>query len=84
MLGDLLIAFARIGYGTETHSDTGFRFFPMAFPTAATAMVAMANFAHGSSTWVLVPDRSKYLMGLGPDYVNGSATNSLFWIAIGY
>ncbi|WLI01486.1 hypothetical protein [Pseudomonas simiae] len=56
----------------------------MAFPTAATAMVAMANFAHGSSTWVLVPDRSKYLMGLGPDYVNGSATNSLFWIAIGY
>lgn len=80
-LGGLVLQW---GYGTETHSDTGFRFFPMAFPTAAAAMVAMANFAHGSSTWVLVPDRSKYLMGLGPDYVNGSATNSLFWIAIGY
>lgn len=80
-LGGLVLQW---GYGTETHSDTGFRFFPMAFPTTAVAMVAMANFAHSASTWVIVPDRSKYLMGLGGDYVNGSPTASLFWIAIGY
>ena len=72
------------GYGTETSGTTGFRFFPMMFPTTAVAMFAMANFVHNNSTWVFVPDRSKYLIGIGNDYTNGSEVQKLFWFAIGY
>lgn len=80
-MGGLVIQW---GYGTETSGATGFRFFPMMFPTTAVAMFAMANFLHAASTWVYVPDRSKYLIGLGGDYNNGSEVQKIFWFAIGY
>ena len=72
------------GYGTESLSATEFRYFPLAFPTACTAMLAMANFVHGASTWVFVQDRSKYLIGMGNDWVGATAPSKMFWIAVGF
>ena len=78
-IGTLLIQW---GKAKEASSQNDYRYFPIPFPNKALSLVVSQAIVESASSWGIIIDSSKFIIGAGKDYIYGGS--ELHWLAIGY
>ena len=70
----------------ESNSTTDYIYYPVAYPNNALATITLFNnFPHGNEylvPWVKLIDRTKFVHGIGADFVTGGISTSV--LSVGF